>query len=264
MHGVPPPRPTAAALDLSGRGAVVTGAGRGLGAAVAHRLAAAGAAVVVNHRSGDGIEVAAAIRERGGTAIDVRADVATDDGPATLAAAAREAVGSIDVLVNAAAAQTLHPWDDLDTAAWDAALAATLRSAFSVTRAFETDLAASPDPGGVVVNVSSIEARQPMPGHAHYAAAKAGLERLTQAAAVELGPRGVRVVGVAPGLLWRDGLDRDWPDGLARYRAAAPLRRVGRPEEVADAIVFLASPAAAWVTGTTLTVDGGVTAAPSW
>ncbi|QBI21369.1 SDR family oxidoreductase [Egibacter rhizosphaerae] len=252
---------TARRLDLSGRGVLVTGAGRGLGATIAERFALAGARVIVNHRSGDGEAVAEAIRDSGGEAVAVAADVSDDEGPARLAEAAAAELPTLDVLVNAAAAQPLHPWEELDAAAWDAVLAATLRSAFAMTRACEAALV---EARGAVVNISSIEARQPMPGHAHYAAAKAGLERLTQAAAVELGPRGVRVNAVAPGLIHREDLPRNWPEGIARYEAAAPLGRTGGADEIADAVVFLASPAAAWITGTTLVVDGGVTAAPSW
>jgi NAD(P)-dependent dehydrogenase (short-subunit alcohol dehydrogenase family) len=112
--------------------------------------------------------------------------------------------------------------------------------------------------GGAIVNITSIEAENPAPGHSHYNAAKAGVLMHTRAAAGELARHGIRVNAVAPGLLWRDGIEQAWPEGVARWQAAAPLRRLGTAEDVADACLFLASPAARWITGASLTVDGGV------
>src|SRR5258706_66112 len=113
---------------------------------------------------------------------------------------------------------------------------------------------------GVIVNITSIEAENPAPSHSHYNAAKGGALMFTRAAAAELGPHGIRVNAVAPGLMWSEDIEQNWPDGVARFRAAAPLGRLGMPEDVADACLFLASPAARWITGASLTVDGGVMA----
>ena len=114
---------------------------------------------------------------------------------------------------------------------------------------------------GAIVNVTSIQAFRPAPALAHYSAAKAGLEMLTRSAALELGPTGVRVNAVAPGLIWREGIESAWPEGVARYRRATPRSDASaEPEDVADACLFLASRAARFVTGTTLVVDGGVLA----
>ena len=118
--------------------------------------------------------------------------------------------------------------------------------------------------GGAIVNVTSIQAFRPAPELAHYSAAKAGLEMLTRSAAVELGRAGVRVNTVAPGLIWREGIETAWPDGVARFVAKAPLGRLGQPLDVADACLVLASRAARFVTGATLVVDGGVLAAPAF
>jgi 3-oxoacyl-[acyl-carrier protein] reductase len=118
--------------------------------------------------------------------------------------------------------------------------------------------------GGAVVHVASIEASTPAPGHAAYAVSKAALVMHAKAAALELGPLGVRVNCVSPGLIHRDGIEGAWPDGVARYLAAAPLRRLGTPADVGAACVFLCSPAASWITGTELVVDGGVSCHPHW
>src|SRR5262249_2171337 len=120
----------------------------------------------------------------------------------------------------------------------------------------------SPRGGGAVVNITSIEATSALPSHSHYAATKAAAAAHTRAPAQELGPPGIPVNAVAPGLVWGEGSAQAWPDGVRRGEAAAPLGRLGRPEEVADACLFLASPAARWITGATLTVDGGVSARP--
>jgi NAD(P)-dependent dehydrogenase (short-subunit alcohol dehydrogenase family) len=111
--------------------------------------------------------------------------------------------------------------------------------------------------GGSIVNISSIEGEVPMPGHAHYNAAKAGVAMHTRTAAAELGGHGIRVNAVAPGLIRREGLEDDWPEGVASWRSGCPLGRLGEPDDVADACLFLASAASRWITGTTIRVDGG-------
>ena len=118
--------------------------------------------------------------------------------------------------------------------------------------------------GGAVVNVASVEAHQPAIGHGHYAVSKAGLIMLTRAAALEYGPDGIRVNSVSPGLIDDGTLAERWPDGVERWLAAAPLRRIGTPGDVADAVTFLVSPMARWVTGADLVVDGGILAVPTW
>src|SRR5690606_36155091 len=118
--------------------------------------------------------------------------------------------------------------------------------------------------GGAVVNIASIEGRQPAPGHAHYAASKAALLMFTKAAALELGSLGIRVNAVSPGLVHREGIEEAWPEGVERWQSAAPLKRLGQPADIADAALFLASDAARWITGAELVVDGGVSTRPTW
>jgi NAD(P)-dependent dehydrogenase (short-subunit alcohol dehydrogenase family) len=118
--------------------------------------------------------------------------------------------------------------------------------------------------GGAVVNIASIEGHNPAPGHGHYATSKAALLMFTKAAALEFGGQGLRVNSISPGLVHRDGIEQGWPEGVARWKAAAALTRLGRPEDIADAALFLASDAARWISGADLVVDGGVSARPTW
>ena len=246
-------------LDLSGRVALVTGAGGGIGAAISRRLADAGAAVVAHHRGGGGEQVAGSIKADGGRAAAVAADLTEAGGPQTVIDAAVTAFGGLDVLVGCAAAQPVTPLSEITSEELAAVLDTNLSAAFGLLQAAEPVLS----DGGAVVHLASIEAWHALPGHAHYAASKAGLVRLTAAAAAELGPR-LRVNAVAPGLTWREGLPEQWPDGVARWETAAPLGRLVDPDEVADAVLFLASPASRGITGTVLTVDGGMTAVSPW
>ena len=118
--------------------------------------------------------------------------------------------------------------------------------------------------GGSFVMVSSIEGADPAPGHGHYAVSKAGLNMLTRSMALEFGEMGIRVNSVAPGLIHRDGIEEGWPEGVARWRDKAPLGRLGDATDVADAVLFLVSPAARWISGANLVVDGGMSAQTRW
>jgi NAD(P)-dependent dehydrogenase (short-subunit alcohol dehydrogenase family) len=255
--GVAPP--VGRLLDFSGRVALVTGSAGGLGQTIATRFAEAGAAVVVHYRANaaGALQVMQRIQAAGGKAVAVQADVANSADVDRLIRATVAAFGRLDVLVNNAARQTLAGLLEMAPSEWDAMIATNLRGVFLCTQAAARQMIAQGD-GGAIVNITSIEAENPAPLHSHYDASKAGVLQHTRAVASELGPHGIRVNAVAPGLIWRPGLDQDWPDGVARYRHAAPLGRLGQPADVADACLFLASPAARWITGTSLTVDGGV------
>ncbi|MFJ2771168.1 SDR family NAD(P)-dependent oxidoreductase [Streptomyces sp. NPDC087300] len=171
--------------------------------------------------------------------------------------------GRLDALVNCAGVQPVQALDGMTVADWRAVTEANTASAFSCTQA-AAEVMSRQDGGGSITHIASIEGSQPAPGHAHYSASKAALIMFARSAALEYGPLGIRVNSVSPGLIDRPGLADDWPDGVARWGRAAPLGRLGRPEDIGDACVFLASDAASWISGTDLVVDGGVGARPTW
>ncbi|MFD9703926.1 SDR family NAD(P)-dependent oxidoreductase [Lentzea sp. NPDC059081] len=226
-------------IDLNGRVVLVTGAGGGLGAGIAVRFEAAGALVV---------------RHRGRVDGDL-----VSDAPRVVAEAF-SAHGRLDAVVNNAGVQPVEPLPGMTVEQWQSVVDTNLTAPFAVTQAAVEHLPA----GGSITHVASIEGTHPAPGHAHYAASKAALIMHARAAALEYGPLGIRVNTVSPGLIARPGIEVDWPSGVARWEAAAPLGRLGTPEDVGDACVFLASDLARWITGHDLVVDGGVTARPTW
>lgn len=245
-------------LDLRGRVALVTGAGTGIGAAVARRLAEAGADVAVHYRSSaKGAErTATAVEAEGRDAVALRADVGDPGEVEELFAACADRLGVPTVVVNNAGIYPVAPLLEMEPAQWEEVVRTNLHGVHHCTRAGARTMIERGE-GGAIVNVSSIEGEVPMRGHAHYNAAKAGVRMHTRTAAAELGGHGIRVNAVAPGLIGRAGLEEDWPEGVARWRGRCPLGRVGEAADVADACLFLASPASRWITGTTLRVDGG-------
>jgi NAD(P)-dependent dehydrogenase (short-subunit alcohol dehydrogenase family) len=251
--------PVSSLFDFSGQVVIVTGSGSGLGQGIARRFGEARARVIVNylHSAQGAQDVAGGIRARGGHALTVQADVTTPDGAARLVDETLKGFGRVDVLINNAGIYPLAPFLEMTPEQWDDVVDANLRSAFLCTQAVAKQFAAQGS-GGAIVNITSIEAENPAPLHAHYNAAKGGMLMLTRSTAFELGAHNIRVNAVAPGLIWREGIEQGWPDGVARFKRTAPLARLGMPEDVADACLFLASSAARWITGASLTVDGGV------
>jgi len=246
-------------LDFSGRAVIVTGSGSGLGRGIAARFAQARAAVVVNYRaSAAGAQaVVSSIQEAGSKAIAIQADVTQKDDVERLMEGTLKAFGRLDVLVNNAGIYPVTPLLDMSETDWDTVVDTSLRSVFLCTQAAARQMIAQGE-GGAIVNIASIEGKNPAPGHTHYDAAKGGVLMHTRAAAYELGWHKIRVNAVSPGLIWAEGIEQSWPDGVARWQKAAPLTRLGMPDDVADACLFLASPAARWITGANLVVDGGV------
>ncbi len=252
-------------LDLTGSVALVTGASGGIGRVIARRLAEAGARVAVHYnRQGDAAEaVVQEITAAGGTALVVGADIASEAACAAMFSTITDALGAVDILVNNAADQGVATLAELSFAQWQAMMATNLDGLFLCTRLAADAMVARGAPGAVV-NIVSIEGHGPAAGHAHYATSKAGQLMFTRAAALEYGAHGIRINSVSPGLIDRPGLAADWPPGVARWTAAAPLTRLGQPDDVADAVLFLASRGARWITGADLLVDGGVSTHPTW
>ncbi len=243
--------------------ALITGGGSGIGRAICQRFAVEGARVVVADRDLPGAqETARRITSAGDTALAVEADVSDATAVATMAERieADPDYGRVDVLVNNAGAA----WGDdilqIDEETWDRNLAVVLKSAFLCAKAVLPGMLTRRR--GAIVNVASVNGLSGL-GEEGYSAAKAGMISLTQNMAVKYGDRGVRVNVVCPGTvrtpIWRERVERN-PDIFDRLATWYPLGRVGEPEDIANAVLFLASDEAAWITGATLVVDGGLLA----
>ncbi|KOV65700.1 short-chain dehydrogenase [Streptomyces sp. AS58] len=248
----------------AGQVALVTGAGGGIGRGIALRFARAGAAVAVHFRTAPepAREVAGLIRESGGRAVVVQGDLTDEDVCRRVVREAAEWGGGLTALVNNAGVQPVRELAGMTAEEWRAVVDTNLTSVFACTQA-AAEIMRERD-GGSVTHIASIEASAPAPAHAHYCASKAAVVMHARSAALEYGPLGIRVNTVSPGLIDREGLADAWPEGVERWRRAVPLGRLGRPEDIGDACVFLASPMASWLTGHDLVVDGGVSARPTW
>ena len=239
-------------IDLTGKSALVTGGTRGIGRAVALALARHGATVTaVGHRpSAAADNLSAEFKELSGDHQVLFADLAD---PADVDDLIGQ-LGTLDVVVNNAGVVSGARVEELDLAEWHRVLDTNLTAMFLVVRGAVPRLR----PGASIVNVTSAVAWVGMPERAHYTAAKAGVHGFTRSMCKELGPRGIRVNSVAPGIVDTDQLADVGAEQRARYAALAALGRVGRPDDVADVVLFLASDLARFVDGVCLSVDGGI------
>lgn len=247
-------------ISLAGKNALVTGASSGLGPFIVQALDEAGANIALHyHGNKTGAEtVAAACSNK--SAI-IQADLGDTHSVDQLFDDARAALGDITILVNCAAAESQNVEDlaKLSNKQWAMTQQANVQAPMKLIQ----HLAAQEKPGSVI-NISSIEGSRPAFGHAHYATSKAALEMLSQAAALEFGPLGVRVNAIAPGLIHRDGIEEGWPEGVSAWKSAAPLGRLVDPKNIASAAVYLASDNAASISGSVLTIDCGLSVRPGW
>jgi glucose 1-dehydrogenase len=244
-------------MDLEGKVAVVTGAGSGIGYSIAERLAGEGAAMCVNYLGYE--DDAKALAQRLPKAIAVKADVSKAGDVQAMVDATLKAFGTIDVLINNAGLERSVPFLDIDEATWDLMLDVDLKGAFFCAQACGRVMRDSGH-GGSIVNISSIHEDVPFPGFTPYCAAKGGLRMLMRNAAIELAPYNIRVNNVAPGAIATpinaDTLNH--PERVAMLKQIVPLMRMGKPEEVAEVALFLASDRSSYVTGSTYYVDGGM------
>ncbi len=247
---------------LQGQAAVVTGASKGIGAAIAEHMAAAGAAVVVNYASSkaDADAVVNRIRRADGTAVAVQADVSELEDVRRLFAETKQAFGKLDILVNNAGIYEFAPLEEISAEHFHKHFNLNVLGLLLVTQEAVKHFSPS---GGSIINLSSVVATSAPPQTAVYSASKAAVNAITRSLAQELGPRKIRINAVAPGVTETEGLHATGSSGSTvqrrqRFEAQTPLGRIGQADDIAPAVVFLASAESAWITGEILYVSGGL------
>ena len=242
---------------LEGKAVLVTGGSRGIGAALSRRFVSLGANVAIAYRS-DRETADRLAAELGGErrCLAVQADIAQPDQVDGLVASVVAQFGQIDVLVNCAALGTYRPLGQMDEAFLREMLDTNITGTVLVTQAALPHL---PSPGGRIINFSSALAYRPIPTSSLYSATKAAINTLTHAFAKELGPRGITVNAVAPGVIETDMTTKILAERGPQIVASTPLARIGQPDDIAGIVAFLASDEAGWITGRTIIADGGVT-----
>lgn len=243
-------------LDLAGKHAVVTGGTRGIGRATVLGLARRRASVTVVYRTeGEAVEsLRSELARIDATCRFVKADVADEREVGALGSALRLAASKVDVLVNNAGVVSHRTLEEMELAEWQRVVHTNLTGMFLVTK----EIVATMSAGAAIVNVTSAVAMRGMVARSHYTASKAGIIGFTRSLAKELGPRQIRANAIAPGIVATDQAAGLSEERLARYRAMPALGRVACAEEIADVVLFLASPLSRFVTGQTLVVDGGI------
>ena len=243
---------------LRDRVAIVTGASQGIGCAIAVEMAAVGAQVIVCSRRLPALEATAqAVRERGGRALAMACDVGSAEQVDALIDRAHAEFGRLDILVNNAAYRSRGPFETLPRAEWDTMLRSNLTGVFLCCQAAARLMI--PRRSGVIINIGSVAGRNGSRGMVAYAATKAAVTALTQSLGAEWAKYGIRVNAIAPGAIGTESAMAIWktPEMISRVAREVPLGRLGRPEEIAAAAVFIASDAASFMTGETIYIGGG-------
>lgn len=233
---------------------VVTGASGWIGQGLVAALVERGHIVIAQHRSPLPDSLAKDPR-----VVSVAGDLRDMDAIDALAALIKDRFVQVAGVINNAASQPVDAFTTTTPERFDEVIESGLKSVFFMIQRLAPLVA----DGGCILNIASIEGITAPPGHAHYGAAKAGVIALTKTAAVEYGPR-IRVNAMLPGLIARPGIETQWPDGVTRWQARAPLGRMGEPADLAKAALFLLSADAGWITGVALPVDGGMLARTTW
>jgi 3-oxoacyl-[acyl-carrier protein] reductase len=244
-------------FNLSNKIAIVTGASRGIGSAIAHNLSKAGAKVVLISRSIDALKsVESEIKSNGGEAISITADVSNLESFTNAISQVVETWGTVDILINNAGITKDNIILRLKEEDWDAVIDINLKGCFNGIKAVARPMLKARS--GRIINITSVIGLIGNSGQSNYAASKAGILGLTKSIAKELGPRNITVNAIAPGYIQTEmtgNLDQTSKDNLMK---SIPLQRLGKPEEIASLVCFLASEEAAYITGQTLNVDGGM------
>ena len=256
-------------FDLEGKSAIVTGGAMGIGFGIATRMTEAGANVLIGDIDEGAAEIAAKkLGDQRGQARAVKADVSDPTTGTRLAARCVEEFGSVDILVNNAGIYPIAPFLDLDPSVFDRIIGVNLRGLMFTTQGVAKRMVEQGS-GGTVINIASMDGSHPsFPGLAAYGASKAAVIQVTKNMALELGSHAIRVVAIAPGGIMTEGAERTATSGdlseeerqaiLDAMLARVPLGRMGAPDDIATVAVFLVSPAAGYMTGETVLVDGGV------
>ena len=254
-------------FDLTGKGAIVTGGGMGIGRAIVMRLAEAGAAVMIVDIDMDAAgKVVQRVKEKGGKAEAIKADIRSLADAKKVAEATVQAFGSLDILVNNAGIYPISKALDTTEELWDRVLDINLKGTFFFCQAAAREMIKAKN-GGKIINLASIDAVHPMGDVSHYNASKGGVLSLTKALALEWAPHGIIVNAIAPGSIWTPGSEKirvqqeaagkDPMEMLKKVQTRWPMGRPGEPDDIAKVVVFYASDAVTYVTGTMLPVDGG-------
>jgi len=247
--------------DLSGQTALITGATSGIGADIARRLSGAGAKTILHYHSNNAVAVSLA-NELDDAEI-VKSDLSSEKAIENMIGSMVAGNNLPDLLVNNAGVQTIASIAEADSQIWKSIQDVNMGGIYALTKHLTNALIAE-NRSGAIVNIASIEGLDPADSHAHYAASKAAVLMFTRASALEFGKNNIRINAVSPGLIGRNGIEEQWPEGVSRWKEKAPLERLGTGKDVSNAVHFLLSPASKWISGANIVVDGGMSAQNRW
>ncbi len=248
-------------FDFTNKVVLVTGAAKGLGAAIAQEFALAGADVIINYRSAaQDAEILSKELSEFSSVVAIRADISKKEELEQLILESKKYFSKIDVLINNAGIYPLNPILEMPEESWDKVINSNLKTAFLATQLIAKDMIANKLAGNII-NISTIEAWQPAKMHSHYSSSKAALNMFSRASANELAEYNIRVNSISAGLIWRNAIEDDWPEGVQRWKKAAPLGELIAAKDIANTCLFLSSNAAKMITGQDIKVDAGISTA---